>query len=60
MVPTIGVLLALAGFSLFVIGLVRHFFPSTESLFPEDFKRAFSMRTGVYVFLAGVILLRFF
>ena len=60
MIPTIGVLLTLAGFSIFVIGLVRHFFPSTESFFPEDLQRVFTIKIGVYAFLGGIILLRFF
>jgi membrane-bound ClpP family serine protease len=60
MIATIGVLLLLAGVSTFVIGLARYFFPSTEKLMPESFKKIMIMRYAVYCFLLGLILLRFF
>ncbi len=60
MLATFGVLFLLAGVSVFLIGLVRYFFPSTETLMPESFKKVMTMRYGVYTFLLGLLLLRFF
>jgi len=60
MLAAIGVLLLLAGVSAFVIGLTRYFFTGFESLIPDDFKRFLSMRSGVYIFLTGLVLVRFF
>ena len=60
MFAAIGVLFLLGGVSSFLIGLIRYFFPSTEGFIPNDLKRFLSMRIGVYVFLAGLVLLRFF
>jgi hypothetical protein len=60
MLATLGVLLVLAGVSVFIIGLGRYLFPSTEKLMPESFKKIMIMRNGVYIFLLGLILLRFF
>jgi len=60
MLATFGVLFLLAGVSVFFIGAVRYFFPSTETLIPESFKKVMKMRLGVYVFLLGLVLLRFF
>ena len=60
MIAAIGVLLVFGGVSAFLLGAVRYFFPSTDRFFPNDMKRFFAMRTGVYIFLAGVVLLRFF
>lgn len=57
---SIGVLLLLMGVSAFVIGLIRRFFPSTEQFVPEDLKKFLSIQAGVYVFLAGLLLVRFF
>lgn len=57
---TFGVLFLLAGVSIFIIGAVRYFFPSTENLMPESFKKSMTMRYGVYTFLLGLLLLRFF
>jgi len=60
MLPAIGGLFVFMGFSAFALGAVRYFFPSLESLVPKDLKSVVSMRGGVYMFLAGVVLLRFF
>ena len=60
MLAAIGILLLLAGISTFLLGLVRFAFPSTEKFIPDDFKKFLSMRVGVYLFLAGIVLLRFF
>jgi len=60
MLASIGVLLLLMGVPIFLFGLVRKFFPSTEKFFPDDFKKIFTIPIGVYVFLAGLLLLRFF
>jgi hypothetical protein len=60
MLAAIGGLLLFMGFSTFLMAAVRHFFPSLESFVPNDFKRLLNMRVGVYLFLAGVLLLRFF
>jgi len=60
MLASIGVLLLLMGVSAFVIGLIRHFIPSTEKFVPDDLKKFLSIQSGVYVFLAGLLLVRFF
>lgn len=60
MLAAIGTLLLLAGISLFILGLIRRFFPSTESVIPNNFKKVINIRLGVYVFLAGLLLVRFF
>ena len=60
MLATIGVLSVLFGMSIFMMALFRYFFPSVESLIPDEFKKILKVRIGVYVFLAGIILLRFF
>jgi len=60
MLAAIGVLLMLAGVSSFLFGVVRHYFPSTNSLIPDELKIMLTMRAGVYSFLAGIVLLRFF
>ncbi len=57
MLASIGVLLVLSGVSLFLIGLLRVIFPSTNRMVPNDFKKVFYWRTGVYLILAGLILL---
>jgi len=53
-------MLLLAGVPIFIFGLIRKFFPSAEKLIPEDFKSFLNIQTGVYVFLAGLVLVRFF
>ena len=57
MLASIGVLLVLSGVSLFLIGLLRVTFPSTNRMVPDGFKKVFYWRTGVYVILAGLGLL---
>ncbi|HIP95429.1 MAG TPA: hypothetical protein EYH20_08850 [Leucothrix sp.] len=60
MLASIGVLLLLSGVSIFLFGLVRRVFPSSEKFIPDDFKAFFTMPAGVYTFLAGLVLVRFF
>ena len=60
MLAAIGGLLLFMGFSTFLMATVRYFFPSLESFVPDDFKHLLTIRVGVYLFLAGVLLLRFF
>jgi len=60
MLTSIGVLLLLMGVPIFLFGVVRRFFPSVEKFIPEDFKPVFTIPIGVYVFLAGLLLVRFF
>ena len=57
MIAALGVLLLLAGVSILIIGLLRVFFPSTERFVPNDFKVAFSWRTGVYMIAFAVLIL---
>ena len=60
MLAAIGVMLLLGGSSIFIIGLARHFFPSSEKFIPDDFNKIVSIRYAVYIFLAGLLLVRFF
>ncbi len=60
MLTSIGVLLLLVAVPIFLFGLVRKFFPASEKFIPDDFKAFFTMPVGVYTFLAGLVLLRFF
>jgi hypothetical protein len=60
MFAAIGVLLMLAGASLFIIALFLYFFTNFKRFIPDDFKRIISMRVAVYVFLAGLVLVNFF
>ncbi|MEE9325882.1 MAG: hypothetical protein V3U71_01210 [Cocleimonas sp.] len=60
MFAAIGVLLMLAGVSLFIIALFLSVFADFKHFIPDDFKRAISIRVGVYVFLAGLVLVNFF
>ena len=60
MLASIAVLLVLAGISSFLFGLVRAFFPSANKFIPDDFKTFLTIKVGLYLFLAGVVLLRFF
>ncbi len=60
MLAAIGVFLILAGVPLFLFGLARKFFPASEKFIPDDFKRILTMPVGIYVFLAGLLLARFF
>ena len=56
MLASLGVLLILAGSSVLLIGLLRLLFPSTNRFMPEGFKTLFFWRNGVYIMLAGVVL----
>ncbi len=60
MLASIGVMLLLGGSSIFIIGLIRYFFPSTDKFIPNDFKKIISIHNAVYIFLAGLLLVRFF
>ena len=60
MLAAVGVMLLLGGSSIFIIGLVRYFFPSIEKFLPNDFKKIVSIRYAIYIFLAGLLLVRFF
>jgi len=60
MLASIGVMLLLAGVSIFLIALVRTFFPSSEKFLPDDFKKLVTLRNAIYIFLAGLVLTRFF
>jgi len=60
MLAAVGVMLLLGGSSIFIISLVRHFFPSSEKFIPNDFKKIVSIRYAVYIFLGGLLLVRFF
>jgi len=55
MLASLGVLLILAGSSVFIIGLIRLLFPSANRFMPDGFKTLFSWRNGVYIILAGVV-----
>jgi len=59
MSATLGVLATLAGVSIFIMGILVYLFPSTKDFVPDDFKRIISIRVGVYIFLVGILLLRF-
>jgi len=59
-IHSIGVLLIIVGFSSFVIGVIRHFFPSLEHLVDEQFKKPFSISSGIFVTLAGMLILKLF
>jgi len=60
MLVSIGVMLLLGGSSIFIMGLARHFFPSLGKFIPDGFKKIISIRYAVYIFLAGLLLVRFF
>ena len=60
MLASIGVMLLLGGSSIFIIGLIRYFFPSADKFIPNDFKKIISIRNAVYIFLVGLLLVRFF
>ena len=60
MLAAIGVLLLLCGVSTFLLAMVRKIFPASDKFIPEDFKRYLTIPVGVYVFLVGLLLLRFF
>ena len=53
----IGVLLLLSAISVLIIGLVRHFFPSFDSLIPDSFKKALTVQASVYYAASGATLL---
>jgi len=53
-------MLLLGGSSIFIMGLARHFFPSLGKFIPDGFKKIISIRYAVYIFLAGLLLVRFF
>jgi len=57
MLAAIGVLLLLSGVSFFLIGMLRIIIPGSNRMVPDDLKKIFHWRTGVYVILAGLILL---
>lgn len=54
----IGILLILGGFAAFVIGVFRYFFPSVNKHIPEEFKNPFSIESGIFITLAGMLLLK--
>ena len=56
----IGVLLIIIGFSSFIIGAIRYFFPSIETYITKEFKKPFTMRSGIFVTLAGMLILKLF
>jgi hypothetical protein len=60
MLASIGVMLLLAGVSIFLIALIRTFFPSSAKFNPNDFKKLVTLRNAVYIFLLGLVLTRFF
>lgn len=60
MLASIGVLMLLGGFTTFLLGVVKYFFPTLEKFMPEGFKSYLSIQNGVYVFLVGLLLVRFF
>ncbi|MEE9351799.1 MAG: hypothetical protein V3U78_06030 [Thiotrichaceae bacterium] len=54
----IGVLLIIIGFSSFVIGILRYFFPSLESYVADEFKKPFTIGSGIFITLAGMLILK--
>ncbi len=54
----IGVLLIMCGFSVFVIGVIRYFFPSLECYVPTELKKVFTIGVGVFITFAGMLLLK--
>jgi hypothetical protein len=54
----IGVLVLLSGFASFVIGVFRYFFPSVDKLIPVEFKKPFTIGSGIFITLAGMLLLK--
>jgi hypothetical protein len=54
----IGVLLIIIGFSSFIIGVIRYFFPSLEDYVPEEFKKPFTIGSGIFITLAGMLVLK--
>ena len=57
LLAAIAFVLVLIGVTTLIIGVIRHFFPSVDQFFPENFKKPLSIQFAAYYLLTGLLIL---